>query len=168
MGFLLLGIDSLIACIAIGALVPARWRLPFAALFGVADGTAFLIGAGIGWQMSEAVTEVLGTGTLLALGLYLLVVAAGMRRVASASWAIWALPFVLTVDNFAYGVLDDGESLVGQLAEQTVSSALLALIGLLVAVQLPRVLPVMRSRAGAVRFAGAALVVATGALFLLG
>ena len=36
MGFLLLGIDSLIACIAIGALVDRRSRLWLAGLFGVA------------------------------------------------------------------------------------------------------------------------------------
>jgi hypothetical protein len=169
MGFLLLGIDSLIACMAIGAIVDRRWRLPLAALFGVADGTAFLIGAGLGWQFSAGMTEVLEVGTLLALGVYLLVVAAGMMRVAAASWAIWALPFVLTVDNFAYGVLDNGESLVGQAAEQAVSSSLLALIGLFAAAAvLPRAVPALRSRAVAVRFAGAALVVATGVLFLLG
>ena len=48
MGFLLLGIDSLIAGIAIGALVDRRSRPWLAALFGVADGVAFLIGAGHG------------------------------------------------------------------------------------------------------------------------
>ena len=50
MGFLLLGIDSLIACIAIGAIVDRRWRVPLAALFAIADGGAFLIGAGLGWD----------------------------------------------------------------------------------------------------------------------
>jgi hypothetical protein len=169
MGFLLLGIDSLIACIAIGALVDSRWRLPLAAAFGVADGTAFLIGAGLGWQLSAGLTEVLEIGTLAALAVWLLVVAAGTMRIAAASWAIWALPLVLTVDNFAYGVLDNGESLAGQAAEQAVSSSLLALVGLFAAaVVLPRVVPALRSRAVAVRFAGAALVVATGVLFLLG
>jgi hypothetical protein len=51
MGFLLLGIDSLIACIAIGALVEKRSRLWLAGLFGLADGVAFLIGAGLGWGL---------------------------------------------------------------------------------------------------------------------
>jgi len=46
MSFLLLGLDSLIVCAAVGPLVDKRWRLPYAALFGVADGLAFLAGAG--------------------------------------------------------------------------------------------------------------------------
>src|SRR5918992_3157419 len=91
MGFLLLGIDSFIACMAIGAIVDKRWRLPLAAAFGIADATAFLIGAGLGWTISAGVTGVLEIGTLAALGLWLLVVAAGTRRVAQLL-ALWVLP----------------------------------------------------------------------------
>ena len=40
MGFLLLGIDSLIVCLAVGPLVPKQWRLAYAGLFGVLDGIA--------------------------------------------------------------------------------------------------------------------------------
>jgi hypothetical protein len=80
MGLLLLGIDSLIACMAIGAIVDKRWRLPLAAMFGVADGAAFLVGAGLGWTISAGVTEVLTIATLGALGLWLVAVAAGTRR----------------------------------------------------------------------------------------
>jgi hypothetical protein len=168
MGFLLLGIDSLIACIAIGAIVDRRWRLPLAAAFGVADGTAFLIGAGLGWTISAGVTEVLEIGTLAALGVWLIVVAAGTRRVAQL-WPLWVLPLALTMDNLAYGVASDySGSLLGHAAEQALSSALLALVGLYVAGVLPRVLPAMERRAIAVRFAGAALLLATGGLLLLG
>jgi hypothetical protein len=169
MGFLLLGIDSLIACIAIGAIVDRRWRLPLAALFGVADGVAFLIGAGLGWQLSAGVTEVLEIGTLAALGLWLLVVAAGTRRVAEL-WPVWILPFALTLDNLAYGAVGEHSAgwLLGHAGEQALSSSLLALIGLLVAGVLLRVLPAMERRAVAVRVAGAALLVATGGLVLLG
>jgi hypothetical protein len=169
MGFLLLGIDSFIACMAVGAIVDKRWRLPLAAAFGLADGTAFLIGAGLGWTISAGVTEVLEVGTLAALGLWLLVVAAGTRRAAEL-WPVWVLPIALTMDNLAYGVASDySGSLVGHAGEQALSSSLLALIGLVAAaVVLPRVAPVLRIRAVAVRFAGAALVVATGVLFLLG
>jgi hypothetical protein len=168
MGFLLLGIDSLIACMAIGAIVDKRWRLPLAALFGVADGAAFLIGAGLGWTISAGVTEVLEVGTLGALGLWLIAVAAGTRRVAEL-WPLWVLPLALTVDNLAYGVGSDySGSLVGHAAEQALSSSLLALIGLYAAGVLPRVVPALERRTVAVRFAGAALVVATGALFVLG
>jgi hypothetical protein len=169
MGFLLLGIDSLIACMAIGAIVDRKWRLPLAAAFGLADGTAFLIGAGLGWTISAGVTEVLEVGTLAALGVWLLVVAAGTRRAAEL-WPVWLLPIALTMDNLAYGVASDySGSLLGHAGEQALSSSLLALVGLFAAaIVLPRVAPALRSRAVAVRFAGAALVVATGVLFLLG
>jgi len=168
MGFLLLGIDSLIACIAIGAIVDKRWRLPLAAMFGVADGAAFLVGAGLGLQLSEGVTIALGTGTLAALGLWLLLVATGTRRVAEL-WPVWVVPIALTMDNLAYGVASDySGSLVGHAAEQALSSSLLALIGLYVAGVLPRMLPALERRTVAVRFAGAALLIATGGFLLLG
>jgi hypothetical protein len=168
MGFLLLGIDSLIACIAIGAIVDKRWRLPLAAMFGVADGAAFLVGAGLGWQLSEGVTIALGTGTLAALGLWLFLVATGTRRAAEL-WPVWVVPIALTMDNLAYGVASDySGSLLGHAAEQALSSSLLALIGLYVAGVLPRALPALERRAVAVRFAGAALLIATGGFLLLG
>ena len=169
MGFLLLGIDSFIACMAIGAIVDKRWRLPLAAAFGVADGVAFLIGAGLGWQISAGLTEVLEIGTLAALGGWLVVVAVGTRRVADL-WPLWVLPLALTMDNLAYGVASDySGSLLGHAGEQALSSSLLALIGLVAAaVLLPRVLPVMERRAVAVRFAGVALLLATGGFLLLG
>ena len=48
------------------------------ALFGLADGVAFLIGAGLGWGLlSEGASEIIEVGALVAIGLYLLVVAAG-------------------------------------------------------------------------------------------
>jgi hypothetical protein len=170
MGFLLLGIDSFIACVAIGAIVDRRWRLPLAALFGVADGVAFLIGAGLGWTLSAGVTEVLEVGTLGALGVWLLVVAAGTRRAAEL-WPLWVLPLALTMDNLAYGVASDySGSLVGHAAEQALSSALLAFAGLVVAAALvPRVVPAIQSRGvAAYRFAGAALLLATAGFVLLG
>jgi hypothetical protein len=169
MGFLLLGVDSLIAGLAIGAIVNRRWRLPLAALFGLADGAAFLIGAGLGWQLSAGLTEVLEIGTLAALGLWLLVVAASTRRVAQL-WPVWVLPLALTLDNLAYGAVGDHSTgwLLGHAGEQALSSSLLAVVGLLVAAELPRVLPVLERRAAAYRVAGAALLVATGGFVLLG
>jgi hypothetical protein len=168
MGFLLLGIDSFIACMAIGAIVDRRWRLPLVALFGVADAVAFLIGAGLGWQLSAGVTGVLEIGTVAALGLWLMVVAAGTRRVTEL-WPVWVLPIALTLDNLAYGVASDySGSLAGHATEQALSSALLALIGLYAAGVLPRLVPALKSRAVAVRFAGVALLVATGVFLLMG
>jgi hypothetical protein len=169
MGFLLLGVDSLIAGIAIGAIVDRRWRLPLAALFGVADGAAFLIGAGLGWQLSAGATEALEIGTLAALGSWLIVVAASTQRLAQL-WPVWVLPFALTLDNLAYGAVGDHSTgwLLGHAGEQALSSSLLAFVGLLVAAGLPRVLPVLERRAAAYRVAGAALLVATGGFMLLG
>jgi hypothetical protein len=165
MGFLLLGIDSLIACIAIGALVDRRSRLWLAGLFGVADGVAFLIGAGLGWQLSGALTEGLEIGMLVALGLYLLVVAGGTQRVA-ALWPVWVVPFALTFDNLAYGVVGEHPgSVVGQAGEQALSSSLLALIGLLA---VAAVLPLRERRVAASRVAGGALLLAAGGFALLG
>jgi hypothetical protein len=168
MGFLLLGIDSLIAGMAIGAIVDRRWRLPLAALFGLADAAVFLIAVGLGWQLSAGATVVLEIGTLGALGLWLIVVAAGTRRVAEL-WPVWVLPLALTMDNLAYGVASDySGSLFGHAAEQALSSSLLALIGLSAAGVLPRVVPALERRAVAIRFAGAALLIATGGFLLLG
>ena len=166
MGFLLLGIDSLIACIAIGALVDKRSRLWLASLFGLADGLAFLVGAGLGWGLlSQAASEVVEVGTLVAIGLYLLVVAAGTKQIAS--WPVWLVPFALIADNLTYGMANETDgSVVGQAATQAVSSSLLAFIGLLVAAWLPRVLPV--ARVSAARVAGAGLLVAAGALAVVG
>jgi hypothetical protein len=164
MGFLLLGIDSLIACVAIGAIVDRRWRLPLAALFGIADGGAFLIGAGLGWTISAGLTEVLEIGTLVALGLYLIVVAASSRRLAQLS--VWVVPFALTADNLAYGVGNDYSGALGVHAvEQALSSSLLAFAGLLVAAA---VLPRMQRRDAAIRMAGGALLLAAGGFALLG
>ena len=164
MGFLLLGIDSLIACVAIGAIVDRRWRLPLAGLFCVADAGAFLVGAGLGWTMSAALTEVLEIVLLAGLGLYLVTVAAASRRLAELS--VWLVPFALTVDNLAYGVGSDySGSLAGHAAEQGLSSALLALVGLVVGAA---VLPRLQRRADAVRLAGGALLLAAGGFVLLG
>src|SRR5918999_3979504 len=104
MNFLLLGLDSLIACIAVGALVNRRSWVLFAGLFGLADGVAFLLGAGLGvGLLSGAASEVIEMGTFVLLGVYLLVVAAGTAQV-TAHKAIWLLPIALTVDNLTFGL----------------------------------------------------------------
>ena len=167
MGFLLLGIDSLIAGLAIGALVDKDSRLRLAVVFGLADAGAFLVGAGLGWGLfSQGVSEVVEIGAVVALGLYLLVVAAGTQRVA-ASWPLWVLPFALTFDNLTYGFAGDhAGSLLSQASQQAVSSGLLVLAGLLMGAWLPRAVPAMRGVA-APRLAGVALLIAAGALFLV-
>ena len=167
MGLLLLGLDSLIVCLAVGAIVNRRSRLKLAALFGVADGVAFLVGAGLGWRLfTEGASAVLTSGLLVAFSLYLLVVAAGTRQVA-ARWPVWILPAVLVFDNLAYGVVGDHAvgSLFQQAGEQALSSTVLALAGLLAA---GAVRPVIERHAGLHRAAGGALLLAAAGLVLVG
>jgi hypothetical protein len=166
MGFLLLGIDSFIACLAIGALVDKRSRVWLAGLFGLADCVAFLIGVGLGWTLfSAAASEIIEMGTLVLLGVYLLVVAAGTAQM-TARWAVWVLPFALIADNLAYGLAGGQTGTVGgEALAQTLSSGMLAFLGLTAAVWLPRVLPI---KVETTRIAGAALLVGAGALFLVG
>lgn len=173
MGFLLLGLDSLIACIAIGPIVSRRSMLPLAVLFGVADGVGFLIGAGLHWQIPSNVSDILQTGILIALGFYLLVIAAFAKRVA-ARWPVWILPWALSIDNLTYGLTDDhaSGSLLEQAGQQALSSGLLALVGLLigimVSVMLPRVLPAMQRPAVLGGVAGSALILGAGVMLLTG
>jgi hypothetical protein len=166
MNFLLLGLDSLIACIAIGALVDRRSWVWLAGLFALADGVAFLIGTGLGvGLLSAAASEVVEMGTLVLLGVYLLVVAAGTAQM-TARWAIWLLPLALTVDNLAFGLAGEQTgTIAGETLAQTLSSGMLAYLGLFVAVWLPRVLP---AKVEATRIAGATLLIGAGALFLVG
>jgi hypothetical protein len=166
MNFLLLGIDSFIACMAVGALLERRSWVRLALLFAVCDVVAFVIGAGLGWGlMSQAASEVVEMGTLVLLGVYLLVVAASTAQM-TAHWAIWVLPFALTVDNLTYGLAGEQTgSVTGEAVAQALSSGSLAYLGLFVAVWLPRVLP---GRVEATRVAGATMLIGAGALFLVG
>jgi hypothetical protein len=156
----------LIACVAVGALVDRRLWARYAVLFGVADAGAFLLGAGLGWGlMSEAASEVVETGTLVLMGIYLLVVAAGTAKM-TARWAVWVVPFALTVDNLTFGLAGEQTgSIPGDAVTMALSSAVLGYLGLFVAVWLPRMVP---GRVAETRVAGAALLVGAGALFLVG
>jgi hypothetical protein len=169
MNVLLLGIDSLTAGVAIGAIVDRGSRLPLAALFGTADLVAFTVGAGLGWQISDGLSGALMTGILVGPGLYLLVVGAGTSRVA-ANWPIWVVPWALTLDNLAYGLVGDHSpgAVVRDAAQQALSSALLAYAGLLAIAALRRGAPMLRRRTVATRVAAGALVVAAAGLAVLG
>jgi hypothetical protein len=170
MGFLLLGVDSLIACIAVGAVVNRRALLPFAALFGVCDGVGFLIGSAFRWSMPDTTASVVETAVFVALGVYWIVLAIGSRRAARTRW-VWILPVALSIDNITFGVIDHSwtTSTWGQAGEQALSSALLASVGILVSLAVVRAIPALqRSRLGMLGFAGAGLIVAAGVELLVG
>ena len=172
MGFLLLGIDSLIACVAIGPVVSRRWGVPLAALFGICDGGGFLLGSAWHWEVSGNVSSVVTTGILLALGVYLIAVAAFARsaQVSSSPALAWALPFALAIDNVTFGVVGGHPgSVLAQAGAQALSSALLAGLGLVVGLGLARALPATRRHpAVANGVAGGALIVASGVLLMVG
>lgn len=169
MGFLLLGIDSLIACVAIGPVVSRRWGVPLAALFGVCDGGGFLLGSALHWQVSGNVSGVVTTGILIALGVYWIAVAACARtaRVSSSRGLAWALPFALAIDNIIVG--DHPGAFLAQAGAQALSSALLAGLGLAAGLALARAVPAARRHAAVANgVAGGALIVASGVLLLVG
>lgn len=180
MGFLLLGIDSLIACIAVSPLV-SKWshRFLLAAFFGLADAIGFLIGVLVGvaspLRMSAEMGEVMEIGLPAILGIYLIGIAflaLTTREAGTASvlWPVWILPIILALDNFSYGLVGNpaaGSLLQQAFGQQAWSSALLALAGLVVGVALVRVVPAMRRRAVAAATSGAGLIVVTVVLVIL-
>jgi hypothetical protein len=174
MGFLLLGVDSLIACLAVGPVVRKKWRVPFAVCFGIGDGGGFLLGTAFHWNVPDGVANVVETAVLLALGAYWILIAVLSRRASepgSANGWVWILPWVLSIDNITYGLIDHAwsHSVAVQAVEQAVSSALLAGIGLAVSIYATRAIPALqRSRFAAMGFAGGALIVAAGVELLVG
>src|ERR1700733_6503991 len=170
MGFLLLGVDSLIACLAVGTVVQRKWRVPFAVFFGVGDGGGFLLGTAFHWSVADRTASIVETAVLVALGLYWIGVAVLARRAAGSGW-VWVLPWVLSIDNITYGLIDHAwsHSVAVQAFEQAISSALLAGIGLAVSIYATRAIPALqRSRVAAMGFAGCALILAAGVELLVG
>jgi putative Mn2+ efflux pump MntP len=179
MGFLLLGIDSFIACIALGPIISRRLYVPIAAMFGICDGLGFLLGSAFHWSMPDSVGTNLPTVILTLLGLYWVGIAcfcafAGTSQnyLASSRWLMWILPVVLSLDNVTYGLVDGipaHASVWVSAGEQALSSALLAAAGLAVGIALVRVVP--EKKRGPVLLnavAGGAMIVAAGALRLWG
>lgn len=168
MGFLALGIDSFIACAAVGALLSRRSWLPFALLFGICDSGAFLLGTALHWEMSELAATIVGSVALVALGLYLVVVAFASQKVANTRW-VWALPFALTLDNISFGLIDNSSSVASSAGLQLVSSSLMALIGVVVSVALVRSIPkVHDNKILTSGIAGGLALVAVPVLMLVG
>jgi hypothetical protein len=174
MGFLLLGIDSFIACIAVGPIISRRWYAPFAALFGICDAGGFLLGSAFHWSVSDSVAQIATTSILVLLGFYWIGIAILAKATEAASSRsprlMWILPFALSIDNITYGLAGDGTgSIFRQASEQLVSSTLLAGIGLAIGLGIARAIPAVRNHTQVANgVAGGALVLASGALFLWG
>jgi hypothetical protein len=177
MGFLLLGIDSLIACIAVAPLVGRRIAVPYAVLFGVADGLGYLLGCALHWSFPDSL-DFLAPAVVAIIGVYWIGVAIVSRKAAQAEvnpkahWGIWILPWLLSLDNITYGAVDgvsSGASIWLSAFEQTLSSIIQAGIGLAIGLAIVRAIPALRQRmwlSSAV--AGGAMLVAAGALYAVG
>jgi putative Mn2+ efflux pump MntP len=178
MGFLLLGIDSLIACIAVGPIIRRRWSAPLATLFGICDGGGFLLGSAFHWSMPDSVSSITAVVALGALGLYWIGIALFSRRAAGGEersrslWGIWVLPFALSIDNVTYGLVDGvprNASVWQSAGEQALSSAILAGVGLVIGIGVTYAIPALRRRmALANGLCGAALIVACGVILMVG
>jgi hypothetical protein len=180
MGFLLLGVDSLIACIAIGPIMSRRLAVcsTLVVLFGIGDGGGFLLGSAFHLSVSDSLSNVLQTGILVALGIYWIVLAIFSKKAAIAEmeskshWGIWVLPWALSIDNITFGLVDGvpaHASVWFSAGEQALSSSVQAGIGLAIGIALAALFPVVRRRmALANGIAGALLIVSAGVLLAVG
>jgi hypothetical protein len=180
MGFLLLGVDSLIACIAIGPIMSRRLVAcsTLVVLFGVGDGGGFLLGSAFHWSVSDNLSNVLQTGILVALGIYWIVLAIFSRRAAIADqeskshWGIWILPWALSIDNITYGLVDGvpaHASVWASAGVQALSSSAQAGIGLAIGLGIAYAFPAVRRRMPLANgIAGVALIAAAGVLLAVG
>jgi hypothetical protein len=179
-GFLLLGVDSLIACIAVGPIMGRRLLVlsSFALLFGVGDGGGYLLGTALHYSIPDSVSTAIEYGFLLILGAYWIAIALLSRKAAQAElepksrWGVWILPWALSVDNLTYGAVDGipaHYSVWASAGEQALSSAIQAGIGLAIGIGLVAVFPAMRRRiAMSNAIAGVLMFAAAGALFVVG
>ena len=177
MGFLLLGVDSLIACIAVGPLVGRKIAVPFALLFGVGDGLGYLLGCALHWSYPDSL-GFLAPAVVAVIGLYWIGVAVVSKKAAAAEasskshWGIWILPWLLSLDNISYGAVDGvshGASIMLSATEQAVSSAVQAGVGLAIGMGLAYAIPAVRRRAWlSSAVAGGAMLAAAGALYAVG
>jgi hypothetical protein len=179
MAWLLLGVDSLIACIAVGPIMSRRMSVlvPFALLFGVGDGGGYLLGTALHWSYPDNL-GFLAPVVVAVIGLYWIAVAVVSRKAAAAEenprarWGLWILPWLLSLDNITYGVVDgvsSGANVWASAGEQALSSALQAGIGLAIGIGIAYSIPALRRRMWlANATAGGAMLVAAGVLYVVG
>lgn len=180
MGFLLLGVDSLIACIAVGPIMGRRLSVlvPLALLFGVGDGGGYLLGTAFHWSVPDNVSNIVETGVLVILGIYWIAIAILSRYTAHAElqsksrWGVWILPWVLSIDNITYGLVSGVPahfSVWLSAAEQALSSAVQAGIGLAIGIGIAAAFPALRRKMPLANgVCGVALIVAAGVLLAVG
>jgi len=178
--WLLLGTDSLIACIAVGPMMEKR-RLSvlglFALLFGVGDGLGYLLGCALHWSYPDSLSFLAPT-VVAVIGVYWIAVAIISRKAAAAEvnpksgWGVWILPWLLSLDNITYGAVDgvsNGASIWLSAFEQALSSILQAGVGLAIGIALARSVPALRRNTWlATGVAGGAMIIAAGVLHVVG
>ena len=178
MGFLLLGVDSLIACIAVGPIMGRRLLVlsSFAVLFGVGDGGGFLLGTAFHYSMPQNLSNAIEYGFLAILGVYWIAIALISRKAAEAElqsksrWGVWILPWLLSVDNITYGAVDGVPahfSVWASAGEQAASSAIQAGIGLAIGIGIAAMFPALRRRMSLANGIAGVLLLAAGGIMLV-
>jgi putative Mn2+ efflux pump MntP len=171
---LLLGLDGLIVCGALGPvrLGPAR-RLRLAACFGLCDGLAVFLGSALHVELAAKSFGGIAWFAPLAVGAYgVYVLYLGWRTCAAAAgtdyppgaWLMYGLPACLSLDNLVAGAAVGGAGLPVVLAAGLSGcvSGLMALAGLWAGEAIGKRLPARPALAG-----GVALITAAVALVLL-
>lgn len=163
MGWLLLGTDSLIACIAVGALVSKRSWVPLVVIFGISDGLGTLLGITLHLNVSDTASAIVETAFMAGLGVYWLGVAVMSKRMRGTGW-VWLLPWILTIDNITYGTIDHAWSHAAgvQALEAGLSSAIQAGIGIAISVAVAKSVPRVIDAVRAQRAGGGAAVATSG------
>lgn len=183
MGFVLeivlLGLDSLIASVAIAPVLRRKLWIPFAAAFAVCDGLGSMVGLMFHVQAAGAVEDTLETAFPIALGVYWLAIALvgatlqrsnRANRTRLATWPIWLVPIALAADNITYhmaGHQTFGSALTQAFGLDAWTSGILALIGILIGATLARLIPAMKRPNFSFGAAGSALILAGGLIFAL-
>ena len=177
--WLLLGTDSLIACIAVGPIMSRRLSVlvPFALLFGVGDGLGYLLGCALHWSFPDNLSF-LAPVVVAVIGVYWIAVAIVSRKAAAAEenprahWGVWVLPWLLSLDNITYGTVDGvshGASIGLSAFEQFASSAIQAGVGLAIGIGVAYAIPAVRRHMWVANgVAGGAMLVAAGVLYVVG
>jgi hypothetical protein len=176
--WLLLGVDSLIACIAVGPIMDRRWSVlvPFAVLFGLGDGGGYLLGTALHWSYPDSWGD-LAPAVVAVIGVYWIAVAIVSKRAAATDnpksrWGIWILPWLLSLDNVTYGAVDgvsNGASVWLSALDQALSSVIQAGVGLAIGLAIAYSIPALRRHLWlANATAGGAMIIAAGVLHAVG